>query len=365
MMYERLTFRWRSCLILLFIALLASCSQDEMQPQDVPTQDKDLIEALGFDVTGMKSMGEFYLVENDILLRKDKLHEYQPVNTISIPDGRTEQARVSDLVSLANQRNITVFVDSSIPTSGDDDWRTEVQQAIAEINAISNSRIRMQYVTSGPADITVRDDAGALYDGPVGGWVLAAAEWPASGNSGYQIRINLNTDNNRVFTTGQKKYNMAHELGHCVGFRHTNWSGLGESAGIGISGTPNSGSNPDPNSVMNGGTALNSWNGFSSYDRIAYSSTYPAMSVSTSGPTKGNNSGTYTWSASASGGIGPYTYAWYYSYDGQSYTNPFGNGSSVSAQLPLDLDLYLQVIATASDGETAVDEHFTMNLDAN
>lgn len=113
---------------------------------------------------------------------------------------------------------------------------------------------------------------------------------------------------------------------------------------------------------MNGGTALNSWVGFSNFDRIAYSNTYPlpAMGVTISGPTRGDNSGTYMWSASASNGVAPYTYAWRYSYDGVTY-NTWFTGPSITANLPLDRNLYLIVTATAADGRVATDDHYTMN----
>ena len=376
-MHYSTTQRKSGLSILLTLFLFMACEQDEIRKEQIPVNEiaqgvKDRISALGFNISELQDDGEFYIVENDILLRKDRLADYKPAVPVveNVPiNGRAEQA-IQSTITLANQRNITVFVDGTIPTGGDDDWRTEVQQAIADINAVPNSRIRMQYVTNPPADITIRDDFGALNDGSfvwngsswVWIWTLAAAEWP-TGNAGFQIRINNNVDNNRVMTTGQKRHNITHELGHCVGFRHTNWSGLGEGAGTGIVGTPNTGSNPDPNSVMNGNTALNSWAGFSAYDRIAFSSTYPAMRVNIAGPVKGNNSGTYTWSASSTNGISPFTYVWLYSYDGISY-NSFGTGSSRTAQLPLDMNLHLRVTATASDGEVATDDHFTMNLDA-
>ena len=325
------------------------------------------IKALGFSVEGIQDIGDYYLVERDVMLKKDRLKDYKTTLTfpLTIPNGRVDQARGNDLISYAKQRDVRVFVDSSIPTSGDDNWGNEVQQAINDING-ANSRIRMIYVTSLPADITVRSDAGSLIDlHPDGWWVLAAAEPPSSGNPGFQIRINLDTNNNMVFSSGQKRYNMAHELGHCVGFRHTNWSGLGEISATGVTGTPNSGSNPDPSSVMNGGTALNSWVGFSAYDVIAYTSTYPRMTASISGPNRGNNSGLYTWTSNVGNGTGPYSYVWEYSTNGSTFNGTIGTGSTLTANLPYNFDLYLRltVTRTGTDEAATSSTFLVRNLD--
>ena len=71
---------------------------------------------------------------------------------------------------------------------------------------------------------------------------------------------------------------MVHELGHCIGFRHTNWDIKGEGiSSVGANYIPNT-PNQDSNSVMNGGTASYSWNGFSSYDISAVKYLYPDTS---------------------------------------------------------------------------------------
>ncbi|MFP4025536.1 MAG: T9SS type A sorting domain-containing protein, partial [Thiohalospira sp.] len=90
----------------------------------------------------------------------------------------------------------------------------------------------------------------------------------------------------------------------------------------------------------------------------------PPLSVYISGPTKGYNSGTYTWSANVSNGDSPYSYVWHYSLDGYNYTGTLGTSSIITAPLPLDNDLFLRVTVTSSDGQTAVDYHTTINLDA-
>lgn len=90
----------------------------------------------------------------------------------------------------------------------------------------------------------------------------------------------------------------------------------------------------------------------------------PPLSAYISGPIKGYNSGTYTWSAVVSSGTSPYTYLWEYSLDGFNYTGTFGTSQSVTAPLPLDNDLYLRLTVNSSDGQSAIDFHTTLNLDA-
>jgi hypothetical protein len=87
----------------------------------------------------------------------------------------------------------------------------------------------------------------------------------------------------------------------------------------------------------------------------------PPFSVNISGPVKGDNNGTYTWSAIVSNGIPPYTYRWDYSYDGSNYAY-FGNTSSITDQLPFDFDLYLKLTVTSSNGLQDIDFHTTINL---
>lgn len=88
------------------------------------------------------------------------------------------------------------------------------------------------------------------------------------------------------------------------------------------------------------------------------------MSTTISGPSKGYNSGTYTWSASVRKGTAPYTYLWKYSYDGNSYNYTWSTSASNTTNLPLDKDLYLKLTVTDANGETATDYHMTLNMDA-
>ncbi|MFA0960231.1 M12 family metallopeptidase [Roseivirga sp. BDSF3-8] len=88
------------------------------------------------------------------------------------------------------------------------------------------------------------------------------------------------------------------------------------------------------------------------------------MSATISGPAKGDNSGTYTWSASVRKGTAPFTYLWKYSYDGISYNTTWSTSASNTTNLPLDRDLYLKLTVTDANGEVATTYHMTLNMDA-
>ncbi len=278
------------CVAAMFFA--SSCRKEQLTSKETEQlpgnyDDQALLQkviAMGFRADMIEDLGEAFLVEGDIAIVKEELRQgnydfdqdaadYSDDECAEGHDceegAASRQARRSSLISGLELRTITVRVDGSIPSSGVDNWRTEVQQAVNDWNT-TQSAVRMVYTTGSVADITVRSDAGALSNG-----TIADASWPSGGKPGNRIRINLDFFSNQSVPTGRKRYNMVHELGHCLGFRHTNWSARGESSAIQIGGTPAT----DGNSVMNGGTALNTWSGFSTWDIIAVRNIYPSRYI--------------------------------------------------------------------------------------
>lgn len=261
------TFPVRCLALSLMLVSLFSCdTQEPVVPDgDGLKQTERLQEILdiGFERSDIEDLGDYYLVEGDIYFSKDG-------STPTSVDGRKGQASTNNLISYAERPNITVRIDGSIPSSGVDDWRNEIQLAIDHWNSIADFGINLVYVSSGTADITVQSDGGLLPNG-----AIASGEFPAGGLAGYRILINLDFNSNSTVSSSSKEYNMVHEFGHCLGFRHTNWVSRGESSSPDganqIPGTPAT----DGNSVMNGGTALNSWAGFSTYDVIGAQNLYP------------------------------------------------------------------------------------------
>lgn len=249
----------------MLLALTSACTneletvglEEQEQQQSVSTRDDmRIIQTLGFDTLDVTELKAGYLIQGDIYLEKNNLAAYnQP---------QTRQAyHTTGLIGHPKQRTITVGIDSSIPTSGVDNWRDEIQEAINLWNPLSN--LKMTYTTAGNPDILIRSDA----SDPLPNNVIAAGSWPMNGQPGSTIRINLDYNYNKTIPSLQKIYNMVHELGHCFGLRHTNWKAMGESGANDISGAS------DPYSVMNGGTAEYQWSGFSEGDKKAIEYLYP------------------------------------------------------------------------------------------
>lgn len=247
--------------------LFQNCSDEnpdsnstESALKDSPVVDK-LIE-MGFAKERITEYENFYLVEGDLMFSKD-IKSYSK----NITD---RHAHTNNLVSQTNVTSMTVYVAPSIPTGGADDWRAAINNAINDLNTISGSKVNFEISTSPSSDIIIQSDGNQLADN-----VIASAGFPTNNQPYNQVIINLDFLSNVTVTESSKRYNIVHELGHCIGLRHTNWDIRGETAGtVGANLIPNT-PNQDPNSVMNGGTANYEWSGFSTYDLIAIKYLYP------------------------------------------------------------------------------------------
>lgn len=213
----------------------------------------------GLDMTYSRSQVEFAmeLERDDSDWNSEKLGQrmdmrYQnpdgigPVNCTGFP--KVPKPRVQ----------ISIYLNPNLPA----DWNTAMVQAIAQWNSI-NSRISffvnqtLKPKNQGPyawMDVAAYEDFNTS--------TVAYANLPAINGITPGQYVRINTAYNYL-PADQKLFTCVHELGHTIGYRHTD-----QTNGQLITGTPVS----DPASVMN--AFVGPWTGFSGWDVFAHQKVY-------------------------------------------------------------------------------------------
>ncbi|GAA0557592.1 M57 family metalloprotease [Chitinophaga japonensis] len=225
-MSKQITYMLAACLTA--GALFVSC-QKESAEQDAPAATEvspevlGQISARGFSTAGVRKVEGGYLVEGDILLEEQDLASTPASPNLRIAE--VEQYRTYNLVSKL-PRTITVRV-SNLP----DAYVQGTDEAIARYNAL-NLQLKFQRTTARKADITIE----GFYEGPSGGFItLGSAGFPSKNGSPYR-KISMNTHPDAYGANPDVLYVASviqHEMGHCIGFRHTDYMNRAFSCGSG------------------------------------------------------------------------------------------------------------------------------------
>jgi hypothetical protein len=229
------------------MVVLSSCKKEGKPVSDeVPQSVKDQISALGFTSANAQKIDEGYLVEGDIIITPELLGSSPQSQFLRV--GNEEQYRTTNLVK-SLPRTITVSLDRRIPSA----YGAVLTEMVSRYNAL-NLQIHFQQVSSG----------GQIVFKVAHGSYLASSGFPDAQGTPYPT-VNVNTSAITTYSTSTTFLNFAasifaHEVGHCIGFRHTDYMNRAYSCGgspvnegastvgaILIPGTP---SGPDPNSWM-------------------------------------------------------------------------------------------------------------------
>lgn len=261
------------------VLLLTNCKKsinEEIETSELQTSELAEIRSAGFSTVGAKKVAEGYLVEGDIILTPENLKQQSTSPNMLI--AQEEQYRTFNLVNTTNYPTIRVALNNS-SSSHQSVFSAALDEAIRRYNA-ENLKFRMQRVTSSAHTTVV-----AYYEVSN---TLGSAGFPSNNGAPYsQIRMNTyhyststsSTNVNYIATI------MAHELGHCVGFRHTDYmnrayscgSGGNEgqtSTGVGAVHIPGTPTGPDSKSWMLAciGSGVN--RPFNANDKVALSYVY-------------------------------------------------------------------------------------------
>lgn len=259
--------------LLVGLSILVSCQNDteELSQEEaaevieervdakwLASDDHPVVQLLynrGYERGTIYETEEHFLAPPDLLYSKD-INDYD-VNETYNPNA--EQAyNTGKLVSLSRMR-INVFLDNSLGA----DLITQSVNAINELNGINNCALFFVRVFNrNQAQITIRSDFGVEPNN-----ILGRAGFPSNGRP--FNTVTLNVDRLADFGTNVRRNTVIHELGHCVGLRHTDWRANRERSAVNIPGTNEN----DTGSIMwhtiNGGTP------FTAGDLTAFRALFP------------------------------------------------------------------------------------------
>ena len=227
-----------------------SCNKasfNEGSSNAISQDEKALVAAAGFNSNWVERSGSgSYLIEGDMLLTKAQLQQMAGVApTHNFIVGDEEHYRTNNVVSTPGTgvRNITVRLTSGFPSY----YSTALDNALARYNSYG-LKISFSRVTSGGDIVITAADLGTSGGGCILGRASGFPDANGNPSPGFTLS-NSSCATTYINSVDKADEVIAHEMGHCIGFRHTDYKkrascgpGPGESAGtigaVWIPGTP-------------------------------------------------------------------------------------------------------------------------------
>jgi Dual-action HEIGH metallo-peptidase len=212
-MMKKVLFGAISCA---FLSGLVGCQKDnaDIQEEKVPDSVISQLRSMGFGTDNVQRTEGGFLVEGDIIVTPEMLAGNGQHQKLRIAE--VEQYRTFNLVT-GLPRVIRIGTSGTIPAG----LSTAINNAIARYNA-EGLGITFLRVTSSPT-ITIRIVNTGQY--------IASAGFPSNGNP--FNTVNYAKKYSTGYSDGFMTTVLAHEIGHCIGFRHTDYMNRAYSCGSG------------------------------------------------------------------------------------------------------------------------------------
>lgn len=241
-MKKQLCLIFLGCLVIFFIN---SCKKQGANAPDpsakIPDDVLSAITKMGFSSNDVHAVNDGYIVEGDIFISKASLGK--TVSSPNIVIAKAEQYRTNNLVTgLPRMINISV-------TGLTGNFITATDAAILRWNNL-NLTVKFQRVGSGG-----NIDISGIYQGPYpdGSILLGRGGFPENGNPYGTVVLNTYVYNANS-DVGYMTSVIQHELGHCIGLRHTDYFNRAFSCGGNTNAEP---SNYNPSDPQNYPGAIN------------------------------------------------------------------------------------------------------------
>ena len=267
--------------LILASTLILSCTpeSDVIQENDVPDEVLAILDDAGFDAGSTKAVnftnpltGESskqYVVEGDLYFTEGDISELAVNKYLEFELPTEEQYRTSALVT-GTPRTITVLGYTGSCCALTSKMRTALQWAVANYNRLN---IGLNFTLSFGSTNWQSYDMVVYNNGQSGGG--GSAGFPSGGDPHQLIQINAGTNS---FSTNVNEHVITHEMGHCLGLRHTDYfnrslscgtGGNEGSGGVGAIHIPGTPTGTDYNSIMQACFGSGEDGEFGSYDIVA------------------------------------------------------------------------------------------------
>ncbi len=239
------------CILLIGSGVFYSCqSSQEEDSLTISNEVRSQLIGLGFDVVNHVPIkfDEGYLVEGDIYLTPADLATMKKGTKVPV----VEQYSTNQLVT-GLPRTITVYMPTTFSAAN----FSAVDEAIRRYNA-QNLGLVLQRVTTSSASIVFS----RLTKSQERQGILGSSGFPTSAGNPYGvIKMSGILESTYKLTVNGIATIMAHEMGHCIGFRHTDYYNRAISCGGAVSneGASNVGANLIPGTPSTATAAAKSW----------------------------------------------------------------------------------------------------------